>query len=109
MAPDVFATTVAFFQTPTMIYVAAALRVAIGVVLILAAAGSRVPIFLRLLGGFIIVGGALTPFFGARYAYTILDWWKQEGPGLVRVFAIISLLLGVLTLYALTPRRRETN
>jgi len=100
---------VAFFQKPTVIYVAAALRVAIGVILVFSAPGARLPIFLRLFGGVIIVGGVLTPFFGARFAYTILDWWRQEGSALVRVFATISLLLGVLTLYALTPRRRETN
>jgi hypothetical protein len=57
--PDVFAGVVRFMQTSPAIYAAAAVRVAIGIVLLQAASTSQLPIFLRILGGFVLLGGLL--------------------------------------------------
>ena len=105
--PGVFVSVVRFFQTPSMIYVAAAVRIAIGIVLLYAVTGSRFPIFLRVFGALIVIGGALTPFYGAQFAHTILALWVSQGPSLVRLFAIVSLVLGLLTAYAAPATRRN--
>jgi hypothetical protein len=107
VAPDAFVGVVRFFQTPSMIYVAAALRIAIGIVLFCAVTESRLPIFLRVFGILIVIGGVLTPFVGVQFAHTILALWASRGPGLVRLFAVVSLALGLFTVYAVTPTRRK--
>ena len=107
VAPDAFVGVVRVFQAPPVIYVAAALRLAIGVVLVCAASGSRIPTFLRVFGFIIAIGGLLTPFVGAQFAHVILALWSARGVGLVRLFAIVSLALGVVTTYAASPARRN--
>jgi|RhiMetdeSRZDD1v2_1073273.scaffolds.fasta_scaffold940700_1 hypothetical protein len=49
-APDAFVGVVRLFQSPSMVYVAAALRIAIGIVLLCAVRDSRLPIFLHIFG-----------------------------------------------------------
>jgi hypothetical protein len=106
VVPDIFVSVVRFFQTPSIVYVAAALRIAIGIVLLCAVTESRLPIFLGVFGVLIVIGGALTPFVGVRFAHVILALWASRGPGLVRVFAAVSLMLGLFTVYAVTSPRR---
>jgi len=106
-APEAFVGVVRFFQTPSLIYVAAALRIAIGIVLLCAVNASRLPIFLRVFGVLIVIGGVLTPFVGVRFAHSVLALWSSRGPGLVRLFAVVSLALGLFTVYAVTPTRRN--
>ena len=106
-APDVFAGVVRLMQTSPAIYAAAAVRVAVGIVLLRAASASRLPIFLRILGGFVLLGGLLTPFVGKQFAEVILDWWSARGFALVRLFAAVSLVLGLVTAYALAPEPRN--
>lgn len=105
-APDAFLSIVRFFQTPPVIYLAAALRVVFGVVLVRAAPASRAPKVLRVLGFIIAVGGLVTPFVGVRAGHVILDWWSAGGPALVRVWAGVSLALGAFIVYAVAPNRR---
>ena len=107
VAPDAFVRVVRLFQSSPMLYVAAAMRIAIGTVLICAATGSRLPMFLRIFGVFVVIGGVLTPFVGVQFAHTILSLWSSQGPGLVRLFALVSLALGLLTSYAVSPARRS--
>ena len=107
VTPAVFVQVVRFFQAPPVIYPTAALRVGIGVVLVCAAPVSRIPTFLRIFGFIIVIGGVLTPFVGVRFAHLILDWWSARGPALVRVFAVVSLALGLLTAYAVSFKRHE--
>jgi len=107
VAPQLFVDVIRVFQEEPMIYVAAALRLAIGVVLICAASGSRIPMFLRVFGSIIVIGGLLTPFVGAQFAHMILALWSTRGIGLVRIFAVVSLALGVVTAYAILPARRN--
>ena len=111
VAPDAFVEIVRLFQSPPMLYVAAALRIAIGIVLLCAARGSRLPMFLRVFGVLVVIGGVLTPFVGVQFAHTILSLWSSQGPGLVLLFALVSLALGFLTSYAVMPGtpKRLTN
>jgi hypothetical protein len=106
-APDVFAGVVRFMQTSPAIYAAVAVRVAVGIVLLQAASTSRLPVFLRILGGFVLLGGLLTPFVGRQFAEVILNWWSSHGCALVRLFAAVSLTLGLVTAYAVAPRPRN--
>lgn len=106
-APDVFLNIIRFMQTPPVIYVAAVLRVTFGIVLVAAAPGSRAPMFLRVFGSIIVIGGLLTPFIGVWAGQHILDWWAAGGVGLVRMFAGVSLALGVLVVYAVARRHEQ--
>jgi hypothetical protein len=106
-APDVFAGVVRFMQTSPAIYAAAAVRVAVGIVLLRAASASRLSIFLRILGGFVLLGGLLTPFVGKQFAEVILDCGSWQGFALVRLFAAVSLVLGLVTAYAVAPKSRN--
>ena len=109
VAPDVFVGSIRFIQTPPVMYVAAVLRVVFGVVLVRAAPGSRAPRFLRVFGFIIVIGGLLTPFVGVWASEHILGWWSASGPALVRVFAGVSLALGLLIVYAVAPHRRGSS
>jgi hypothetical protein len=106
-APDIFAGIVGFMQTSPAIYAAAAVRVAVGILLLQAASTSRLPIFMRILGGFVLLGGLVTPFVGRQFAEVILDWWSSHGSALVRLFAAVSFALGLVTAYAVAPKPRN--
>ena len=106
LAPDAFIGVVRLFQSPSMIYVAAVLRIAIGIVLLCAVTESRLPMFLRIFGVLVVIGGVLIPFIGVQFAHIILALWSR-GFALVRLFALVSLALGLLTLYAISPTRRN--
>ena len=105
VAPEFFLRLIQLIQTPPNIYFAAVVRIAFGIVLVLAAPLSRAPFALRILGALIVLGGIMTPYFGVRLADIILGWWSQ-GPGIVRVWATAALVLGVFIVYATGYKRR---
>lgn len=104
--PEVFVAAVGFFQAPPLIYLAAVVRVLVGVVLIAAAPASRAPRVLRVLGFLIVIGGVITPFFGVHLAQLILGWWVAGGSALVRGWAGVGLMIGSFIVYAVAPNRR---
>lgn len=106
LLPDVFVDAVRTMQIPPLIYVAAFVRFLFGLILVLAAPGSRAPLALRCLGALIMIGGLVTPIFGAAIAEVILGWWAQ-GPSVVRGWAAFSLALGAFIVYANSPKRRR--
>jgi hypothetical protein len=101
--PEVFVGVVRTFQEPPVIYAAAVIRFAFGVVLFRAAPAARAPWVLRGLGLLIAVGGLLTPIVGVPLARVILGWWAD--PAIARLWAAGSLVLGALIVYLITPRR----
>ena len=89
-------------------YVIATVRVAFGLVLISVASVSRVPKTLRVLGCLILVAGittALTGLLAIERARAIIEWWSQQGPGVVRLTGIPVLALGGFVAYACAPAR----
>ena len=103
VSPTSLLRIVRHFESPAGIYASAAIRVVFGVVLFLAAPTSRAPDAVRILGGILIVAGAITPLFGLDRFRQLLDWWSSRGTGLVRAWAAFALLFGLAVAIAVAP------
>ena len=108
VAPEALLTAAQYGATPIGLYVVAALRLCFGFVLIRAAAGSRAPKTLRILGFIILVSGLITPLVGADRARAMLDWWGAQGPAIIRLWAGLPFALGVFVTFAVTPNTSAT-
>jgi len=106
VTPDSLLTVGRNILTPTGLYVIAALRVGIGLLLMTVAGSSRAPRTLRVVGAFVIVAGLATPLFGVERSRAILEWEAARGTALVRVGAALMVAIGGFIAYAVAPRRR---
>jgi hypothetical protein len=91
-------------QTPEGLYVAAALRLALGVALILVASTSRAPNPVRIVGVLAVVAALATPLIGLERFGMLVDWWSGEGSLFVRVWAMIPFALGLYVAWAVAPQ-----
>ena len=94
-----------YFATPAGLYTAAAVRLAMGLVVILGATASRAPKTLRLLGAVMCMQGLSATILGPEHARTVLEWETMR-PALLRAGAIVALASGVFMVFALTTGRR---
>jgi hypothetical protein len=94
-----------YFATPTGLYTAGAVRLAMGLVVILAARASRAPMTLRLLGTLMCMQGLSATILGPEHARTVLEWETMR-PALLRVGAIVALASGVFMVFAVTTGGR---
>ena len=101
LAPDCVMTIGRHSVTPVGIYLAAALRIGIGLVLEKLAPVSRAPKALRVLGVIAVLGGVATLFLGTERAQAILEWWSAQGPACIRLWAVLPLVLGGFIAYAI--------
>ena len=92
-------------QTAAALYAVAAIRIAFGTVLILAATGSRLPKTLRVLGALIVIGGLITPFIGVDGSRAMIEWVWDHGSVFMRAWAGVAVALGLFIVYAVAPRR----
>ena len=97
-----------YFAAPAGLYTAGAVRLAMGLVVILGARGSRAPKTLRLLGGLMCMQGLSATILGPERARTVLEWETMR-PALLRVGAIVALASGVFMLFAVTTGRRMAS
>lgn len=98
-----------YFATPTGLYTAGAVRLAMGIVVILSATASRAPKTLRLLGALMCMQGLSATLLGPEHARTVLEW-ETGRPALLRAGAIVALACGVFMTFAVTGRRpAESN
>jgi hypothetical protein len=98
-----------YFATPLGLYAAAALRVAMGIVVILCAPASRAPKTLRALGAVVCIQGLAATLFGPERARTILEWEAIQGTLILRLGAAVALTTGGFLAFALTghgPKNR---
>ena len=92
--------------TSTGLYVIAAFRVGIGLVLLGVASASRTPRTLRVFGVFVLVAGLATPLFGVARAGAVLNWWLAQDPLLLRLLAALLVAFGAFLLYVVAAGRR---
>jgi len=82
-----------YFATPVGLYAAAAVRVAMGLVLILVASVSRAPRILRTLGALMCAQALAATLLGLDRAQAVLEWETMH-PLLLRAGAIVALASG---------------
>jgi hypothetical protein len=105
VAPDRVMGLRLLVATQGALFVIGAVRMAIGIVLIMGAPGSRAPKTLRIVGAVIMLAGVGTPLFGIDRIKAILEWEVAQGPELIRVGGVVALAIGGFLAFALIPRK----
>ena len=90
-----------YFATSVGLYAAGAVRVAMGLVLILVARVSRAPKILRTLGAVMCAQGLAATLLGLDRAQAILEWEVMH-PVLLRAGAVVALASGCVVALAVT-------
>ena len=98
-----------YFATPGRFYAAGAVRVAMGLVLILAASSSRWPRTLRTLGAVMCLQALAATLFGIERARVVMEWEIAQGNLLLRVGAMVALASGCFIAFAVTNRRPKCS
>ena len=93
-----------YFATPVRQYAAAAVRLAMGLVVILSARASRAPKTLRVLGGLMCMQALTATLLGPDRARAVLEWETMQGTALLRVGAAVALATGVFMAFAVSGR-----
>ena len=107
VAPDVILSLRSLAATQGALLVFGALRVAIGVVLIMTAPASRAPRTLQAAGAVLMLAGLATPLFGVERTRAVLAWEAAQGPSLFRLGGAIVVVLGGLLMVAFRPQRDQ--
>jgi hypothetical protein len=107
VAPDRLIMAGRYMMTPVGLYAVAALRVGMGLVLILVAPTSRAPKALRAIGAVVLVAGLATPLFGVERSRGIAGWAEAQGPAFLRGIAGILIALGSFIAFAVAAGRRS--
>jgi hypothetical protein len=92
--------------SPVVLYIAAAVRILFGVVLLWVAPASRAATVLRVLGVFLVIAGVATPFVGVELARLVFDWMLAQGPLFTRAWASAAVVIGVIIIYAVIAPRK---
>jgi hypothetical protein len=95
-----------YFATPVGLYAAGAVRVAMGLVLILAAPHSRGPKTLRALGAVVCLQGLAATLFGLDRARAILEWEAMH-TALLRAGAFAALVTSGFVAFAVAKPPRK--
>ena len=103
VAPDVLtAVRRQYFATPAGLYAAGALRIAMGLAVMLYATRSRAPRILRVLGAVACMQGLAAIVLGPGRAQAVLEWEAGQAV-LLRGGAVVALATGVLIAVAVRP------
>jgi hypothetical protein len=94
-----------YFATPARLYTAGAVRVAMGLVVVLSAAASRAPKTLRVLGAIMCMQGLSATLMGPGHARAVLEWETMQGTALLRVGAAVALAAGLFLVFAVSGER----
>jgi hypothetical protein len=106
VAPSAMVQFARSLQTPVVLYVLVAVRVAFGALLWWIAPASRMPRTVRVIGVVIIVAGVLTLLFGLNHAEAFLTWWSSQDLLVLRAWASVAIIFGLFIVYVFTSPRR---
>jgi hypothetical protein len=91
-----------YYATPGRFYTAGAIRLAMGLVLILAALSASWPRTLRVLGALMCLQALVATFLGLEHARAIMEWEGMQRTALLRAGAVVALASGAFMAFAVT-------
>jgi len=105
LVPDRVLPFARFTTTPNGVYLAAGIRLLIGLILLMAAGASRFPTVLRILGGFAILGGIATLVISVAGAQTMAEQMLPYVTTAIRGIGAFLIMLGTFVVYAVSGTR----
>src|SRR5262245_1385262 len=90
------------FTTPMDWYALAAVRIALGLLLLSVAKASRTPRTLRVVAFVPLIAALAIPVVGVERGRATVEWWMAQGPGLIRLSAV-PLLAQIGRAHVRTP------
>jgi hypothetical protein len=109
IAPAVLYRIAEWFTSPDPWYVLAVVRIAVGVMLLLAAKTSRAPHAVRVVAFVPILAGIAIPILGAERAGAMVQAWLSVGPAVARLSVLPVLALGSFIAWAFAPAGRGSS
>lgn len=88
------------FRSTGMLYFAATIRIALGIVLLLAAPSCRFTIALYVLGVVPLFSGLLLPMLGKVRFAALVGWWLALSDTTIRAAMILAVVLGTFLILA---------
>jgi hypothetical protein len=98
-----------YFATPARLYTAGAVRMAMGLVVLIASSASRAPKTLRALGVVMCLQGLSATLMGPDHARAVMEWETMQGAAVLRVGAAIALAAGLFLAFAVIGRRNQST
>lgn len=89
-----------FWATPAGMYWAIGFRLALGVLLILAAPESRFPRGMQIFGMVVLAAAIAIPILGYVRLSQYAQWWAEQPKWVVQSMGLLAALLGVLLVWA---------
>ena len=103
--PEGLMQLVTYSFSRTGLYVVAAVRIVLGALLFFAAASTRTPKTLRVIGLIILVAGIVTALIPAERALAMKDWFLGRDPNLLRIAVCFPLAVGIFIGWSTFSRR----
>jgi hypothetical protein len=91
-----------YFGSPVTLYPAVALRMVMGLVVILAARTSRAPTIMRTLGGLMCLQALTATMLGPDHARAVMEWETKQGTAMLRIGAAVALAAGGFMAFAVS-------
>jgi hypothetical protein len=98
-----------YFSTPVGLYAAGAVRVAMGLVVILCAPVSRAPKTLRACGAVMCLQALVATLLGPDRARTVLEWETTQGNAILRGGAAVAFATGGFLAFAVSGHRPKNE
>jgi len=100
LRPGFMKTIMEFFKKGKRIYFAGVIRFALAIVFFLAARECDITWVIVVFGILFIISGMLIFMLRLERLKSIIDWYQKRSILLLRVFALITLAIGAIILYA---------
>jgi hypothetical protein len=100
MGPGRFVSWVRSVWRHDLLWLAVAIRLVLGSVLLLAAPECRASAAVRVLGVISIAAAVSLPLVGSRRLRAFVDWWCRQSTGFIRVWMLAAVLFGGFLVYA---------
>lgn len=95
------------FLTVRGLWIAVALRLALGVLLWVTAAASRTPLVFRVFGALYFASGIALPILGLEFLNGMVEWGSALDDFALRGMGLVTALFGAFFVWSAAPRRSE--
>ena len=101
--PSFLANMLRKLLTMNWVWPVSILRVIIGIIFVLSAEECQSPVFVELMGYFVIFAGIAVPILGVKRLEPLIDWFLNLKEFIMRIWGFVAVLFGIMVALAGMP------